>query len=169
MHFSWGWLDFLRISTPFLIYISLLIGLKTLLEKIPVPQNPLFQHYFVIFKSIIHVLIILITIITGLSIFGIDIQGIVTGLGLTSFAIGFILRDIISSALSGAALLLYKPFMVGDEVIINGISGMVSKIDIRYTVIEAEKEKYLIPNAKVMEEVIILKKHSSLTNLSPHP
>lgn len=96
-----------------------------------------------------------------LNIGGIDIQGIVAGLGLMSFAIGLALKDVITSMLSSYALLLYKPFSVGDEISVKGITGIVSKMDTRYTTLDSDQETYLLPNAEIISSIIVLKKKFS--------
>jgi small-conductance mechanosensitive channel len=81
-----------------------------------------------------------------------------------SFAIGLALKDIITSVLSSYALLLYKPFNIGDEVSIKGITGIVSKIDTRYTVLDSDGKIFLIPNSEIITETITLKRKHPLKN-----
>lgn len=158
MNTTWHWVHYIKLSAPLLFYFILLTGFKTLIERVPILQQPACKHLLSLAKSTIHLLIILIALIMGLNVFGIDIQGIVAGLGLMSFAIGLALKDIITGALSSYALLLYKPFNIGDEVSIKGITGTVSKMDMRYIVLDTSQEIFLIPNSQVMVETITLKK-----------
>ncbi len=158
MNTTWNWVHYIKLSVPLLFYFILLIGFKTLIERAPILQQPAYKHLLSLAKNTIHLLIILIALIMGLNVFGIDIQGIVAGLGLMSFAIGLALKDVITSVLSSYALLLYKPFDIGDEVSIKGITGTVSKMDMRYTVLDSSQETFLIPNSEVIAETITLKK-----------
>ena len=48
--------------------------------------------------------------VTALGTLGINVSALVAGLGLTGFALGFALKDIISNLLSGVLILLYRPF-----------------------------------------------------------
>jgi small conductance mechanosensitive channel len=96
--------------------------------------------------------------VTALGVLGIDVQGIVAGLGLMSFAIGLILKDAVSSSISGLSILFYKPFKIGDEIRIDDLKGRVLKMDVRYTTLDAGKELYLIPNSHVIESKIIITK-----------
>lgn len=64
---------------------------------------------------------------------GVNITGIVAGLGLTGFALGFALKDSIANLLAGVLILLYRPFDIGDRADVGGLSGHVVKIDLRYT------------------------------------
>lgn len=171
MGVTWDWVNYVKLSAPLLFYFILLIGFKTLIERIPVLQRPAYKHIASLSKSTIHLLIIIIVLIMGLNLLGIDIQGIVAGLGLVSFAIGFALKDIITSVLSSYSLLLYKPFNLGDGVSISikgiagSITGTVSKMDTRYTILDSNEDVFLIPNSEIIAAVITLKRKPPLKKL----
>lgn len=91
---------------------------------------------------------------TALGTLGIDISAIVAGLGLTGFALGFALKDTISNIISGVMILLYRPFVMGNTIKIAGFEGRVVSIDLRYTELESEGNKVLIPNSKLFTDPI---------------
>jgi small-conductance mechanosensitive channel len=93
-------------------------------------------------------------VITALGTLGVNITGIVAGLGLTGFALGFALKDSISNLLAGVMILLYRPFEVGDRIDVSGLSGIVVHVDLRYTELDNEKERVLVPNAKMLTDPI---------------
>lgn len=76
------------------------------------------------------------------------------GIGLTGFAIGFALKDTISNFLSGVLILLYRAFEKGNRIKISGYEGIVIAIDLRYTELDSEGNKILIPNAKLFTDAI---------------
>jgi small-conductance mechanosensitive channel len=82
------------------------------------------------------------------------VSALVAGLGLTGFALGFALKDTISNLISGILILLYKPFKIGDRIKISGYEGIVVSIDLRYTELDAEGNKILIPNSKLFTNPI---------------
>jgi small-conductance mechanosensitive channel len=86
--------------------------------------------------------------VTALGTLGINVSALVAGLGLTGFALGFALKDTISNLLSGVLILLYRPFEIGNRIKISGYEGIVVSIDLRYTELEGEGSKILIPNSK---------------------
>ena len=51
-------------------------------------------------------------------------------------------------------LLLYRPFEVGNRIKISGYEGIVISIDLRYTELDAEGDKILIPNSKLFTDPI---------------
>jgi small conductance mechanosensitive channel len=101
------------------------------------------------------VTLMLFGIVTALGTVGVDVKALVAGLGLTGFALGFALRDIISNTLAGILILAYKPFRRGDRVTVAGREGTISEIDLRYTVLDAEREvRILIPNSTLFTNSI---------------
>ncbi|WP_166830310.1 mechanosensitive ion channel family protein [Thalassoroseus pseudoceratinae] len=88
-------------------------------------------------------------IITVLGTLGIDVAALVGGLGLTGFALGFALKDIVSNVLSGMLLLIYQPFERQDRIKVSGWEGVVTDIDLRYTTIETSNGLVLIPNSNL--------------------
>lgn len=101
--------------------------------------------------------LIIFGLITALGTLGVNISALVAGLGLTGFALGFALKDTISNLLSGVLILLYKPFVVGSRINISGFEGIVVAIDMRYTELDAEGNKILIPNSKLFTDPITVK------------
>ena len=107
-------------------------------------------------KKTVLMILIIVGLITMLGTWGIDIRAIVVGLGLTAFALGFALKDSLSSVLAGIIVHVYKPFEVGDTISICGSEGEVTSIDLRYTKIESNGVKHIIPNSKLISEKIMV-------------
>src|ERR1700676_2117655 len=100
-------------------------------------------------------------LITALGTLGVNVTALVAGLGLTGFALGFALKDIISNVLAGIIILLYKPFRHGDRITVQTsttpwLEGIVGQIDLRYTTLELPDRKILIPNANLLTNAIIV-------------
>jgi small conductance mechanosensitive channel len=158
MEHFYSFFNLAKISTPLIVYLTLIILLRVALSRIQGLKHGYLKQALTIIKVILHTLIIVITVVTTLGVLGIDVQGIVAGLGLMSFAIGLILKDAVSSSISGLSILLYKPFKIGDEIRIDDLKGRVLKMDVRYTTLESGKELYLIPNSHVIDSKIIITK-----------
>lgn len=108
--------------------------------------------------SIARVTLLILGLVTALGTLGVNITGIVAGLGLTGFALGFALKDSIANLLAGVLILLYRPFDIGDRIDIGGLTGHVVKIDLRYTELDSEKERVLVPNSKLLTDPIRVSK-----------
>jgi small-conductance mechanosensitive channel len=94
--------------------------------------------------------------VTALGTLGVNVSALVAGLGLTGFALGFAMKDTISNLLSGVLILLYRPFEVGSRIKISGYEGIVNSIDLRYTELDSEGNKVLIPNSKLFTDPITI-------------
>jgi small conductance mechanosensitive channel len=111
--------------------------------------------------SVAHLGLTGLGVITALGTLGVNITGLVAGLGLTGFALGFALKDSISNLLAGVMILLYRPFEVGDRIDVGGLAGRVVHVDLRYTELDNERERVLVPNSKMLTDPIRVAKPPS--------
>lgn len=89
-------------------------------------------------------------IIVALDAFGFDPQTVATGLGLTSLAIGFALKDILSNFVSGILILVLRPFELGDQIVVGETEGNVERIELRATQLRTyDGRVVLVPNAEI--------------------
>jgi small conductance mechanosensitive channel len=101
--------------------------------------------------------LIVLGVVTALGTFGVNVSALVTGLGLTGFALGFAFRDALSNVLAGAMILFYRPFRRGDHITVAGSEGTVREINLRYTIVENATAKVLIPNANLLTNAITVR------------
>ena len=104
--------------------------------------------------SVARVTLLVLGVVTALGTLGVNITGIVAGVGLTGFALGFALKDSIANLLAGVLILLYRPFDVGDRIDVAGLAGKVITVNLRYTELDAGAECVLVPNAKLLTDPI---------------
>jgi small conductance mechanosensitive channel len=99
--------------------------------------------------------IIAFGVVSSLGTLGVNVMGLVAGLGLAGFAAGFALKDALSNALSGVLILMYRPFRHGDRVSVTGFEGMVAFIDLRYTTLALDDgRRALVPNSAIFSNPI---------------
>ena len=111
-----------------------------------------------VLSSIIKNIMLIVGLITALGTMGVNISAIVAGLGLTGFAFGFAFKDMLSNFISGALIFIYEPFKLGDIIEVEGKTGKVIDINLRYVTIEADAQKVLVPNSISVSKVISVKK-----------
>lgn len=100
--------------------------------------------------------------IIALGVLGLNFTAILGTLGLTSVAIGFGLKDILSNYLSGLILLASRPFRIGDEVVIGQYEGRIVQVQLRVTTMQTyDGRQVYIPNQEVFQ--------SSITNNTASP
>lgn len=100
--------------------------------------------------------------VIALGVLGLNFAALLGTLGLTSVAIGFSLRDVLSNYISGVILLASRPFRIGDQVVINNYEGTVTQIQLRATTVQTYDGRLVyIPNQEVFQ--------SSITNNTASP
>lgn len=92
--------------------------------------------------------------ISFLGTIGVDISALVTGLGLTGFAVGLALKDVISNVIAGIMLIIYRPFAKGDLLEVKSFRGTVNSVDLRYTTLDNDGQRIFIPNSLMFKETI---------------
>tara|TARA_Y100001970_G_C14154863_1_gene814943 strand:+ start:279 stop:809 length:531 start_codon:yes stop_codon:yes gene_type:complete len=110
--------------------------------------------------QIINYTSIIIGLITTLSYLGIDVSAMIASLGLTGFALGFALKDILSNVISGILILIYKPFKINDTILIDKYEGEVIEINLRYTTVLQENKSVLVPNSFLFSKPIVVNKNN---------
>ena len=83
-------------------------------------------------------------------VWGMEIQGALTALGLGSIVIGLALQEPLGNIVSGLMLLLERPLNVGDWVNVDGVIGKVREINWRSVHIETPTaEVRVVPNVSL--------------------
>lgn len=101
-------------------------------------------------------ILIFVGAILAFSKLGFDVTGIVTGLGLTGFALGLALKDAISNLVAGVMIVLYKPIKLGDRIEVANSRGEVVDLNLRYITIKDDGATHLIPNSLFLNDKITI-------------
>lgn len=113
---------------------------------------------FNVLGSFCKITILIIGFITALGTIGVNVSAIVASLGLSGFALSFALKDYLSNVLAGIMILIYQPYHIGNHIIVGSATGTVSEINLRYTVLDNNDKKILIPNASMLNSSITIHK-----------
>lgn len=94
--------------------------------------------------------------VVALGVVGLNLGALLGALGLTSVAIGFSLKDVLSNYISGVILLAARPFRLGDQVVIDQYEGTIIQIQLRATTMQTYDGRMVyIPNQEVFRASII--------------
>ncbi|MEQ9624865.1 mechanosensitive ion channel family protein [Coleofasciculus chthonoplastes] len=94
--------------------------------------------------------------VVALGVLGLNFGALLGALGLTSVAIGFSLKDVLSNYISGVILLAARPFGINDQVVIGDYEGTITQIDLRATTMRTYDGRLVyIPNQEVFSASII--------------
>ncbi|MDH6100689.1 mechanosensitive ion channel family protein [Anabaenopsis sp. FSS-46] len=110
----------------------------------------------ILVSRLVYGLVWVIGAIVALGVLGLDFATLLGTLGLTSVAIGFSLKDILSNYFSGVVLLVSRPFRLGDQIVIRDFEGTVTQIQLRATTVKTYDGRVVyIPNQEVFSAIII--------------
>lgn len=115
------------------------------------------EHTAVTFiMSLAKVVMYLIVAITALATIGVNVASLITAVGAAALTAGLALQDSLSNLASGMIILLNKPFVAGDILEFEGITGRVENIKIFFTTIHTLDNKIVtIPNSKLTTDNVI--------------
>lgn len=106
--------------------------------------------------SLIVTIVQIILILAVLQALGVRMTIFTALIGAIGVAIGLALSGTLQNFTSGIIILLLKPFRIGDNIVAQGQDGIVSSIQLFYTVvITFDNKTVIIPNSKLSNEVII--------------
>jgi small-conductance mechanosensitive channel len=102
------------------------------------------EHLLSVLKQIIRGIVYIFAFFAILSVFKVDLSGIVVGLGVGGIAIALALQNILGDAFSAFLIYFDRPFEVGDFITVDDYSGTVKKIGIRSTRLQLLQGEELI-------------------------
>jgi small-conductance mechanosensitive channel len=103
-------------------------------------------------------LLVGVGLILALNILGLSqlVSGMLAGLGLSAFVVGFAFKDIAENFLAGILLAFNRPFGINDTIQVKDMFGRVTQLNLRTTVIITfDGRDISIPNAIVLKEPLI--------------
>lgn len=106
--------------------------------------------------SLLSILIKILVLISVAAKFGIETTSFVAILGGAGLAVGLALQGNLSNLASGIMVLVFKPYKIGDTVIIGNHTGKVTEILIFNTVLQtADNRRVIIPNNSITSSAIV--------------
>jgi len=93
--------------------------------------------------------------ITSLGTLGVSVTGFAAILGAAGLAIGLALQGNLGNLASGVLLLVFRPFKIGDAVVVAGQVGVIDGIDLFTTNLDTgDNRRIIIPNGAIFGGVI---------------
>ena len=114
----------------------------------------------ILFSRLLFVFTIVLGIFTSFTVIipSFGFGDLITGLGFTSFVIGFATKDILNNLLSGVLILWQQPFRIGDYLFVGNNQGKVENIGVRATQLRKDDgELVLIPNGDMYSSAITIR------------
>jgi len=110
-------------------------------------------------------IVIMITVIS-LSKLGISVTPFIAAIGAISLGAGLALQGLLANYAAGFNIILIRPFVVGDTISVQGVTGVVEEVLLAYTLLKNEDGVTItIPNKHIVGEILHNSKHDSLLEL----
>lgn len=96
-------------------------------------------------------------IIAAMQAMNVPVGTLVAGIGLSGLVLGIAMKDVVSNAVSGVMLLLFRPFRHRDHIKVGDFAGEVVDIDMRYTHLDAGEIIVFVPNAMMFSLAVTVR------------
>jgi len=86
---------------------------------------------------------------------GISVTPFIAAVGAVSLGAGLALQGLLSNYGAGISIIVARPFVVGDTITVQGVTGIVKEVHLAYTILSNEDEILInIPNKHIIGEII---------------
>jgi len=109
----------------------------------------------------VRLVIIAMVAIIALGKLGVSVTPFLAAIGALSLGAGLALQGLLSNYGAGFNIILTRPFVVGDTIEVQGVSGLVKSVQLAHTsLIDEDGTEITIPNKHITGEII----HNSYSN-----
>lgn len=99
--------------------------------------------------------VMVLAVLGCLGLFGVETTSFAAAIGAVGFAIGLAFQGALGNFAAGIMLLIFRPYKVGDVIVVGGQTGKVDEIDLFSTTLDtADNRRILIPNASIFGSTI---------------
>ena len=107
-------------------------------------------------RNILYSILLTFVIIAAISALGIQTASLVAVIGAAGLAIGLALQGSLANFAAGVLMIIFRPYKLGDLVVVAGTEGFVEEVEVFTTVLRLpDKTKIIIPNGLIMADEII--------------
>lgn len=170
---TWGWAEIaftvvsvLWVSLPFagqivltvivLVFAYIVVDIiDRAIREFGEEADRITDHQEEVMLRVGHVAVLLVVVSGLLTLWGLDLSGLLVGAGVLGIVLGLAARKTIGAMIAGFVLMFTQPFSVGDWVEISEHEGTVTSITVMHTELrEFDGELVIIPNDVVSEKPI---------------
>ena len=99
--------------------------------------------------------VLVLGVIACLACFKVETTSFAAAIGAVGFAIGLAFQGALGNFAAGIMLLIFRPYKVGDIIVVGGQTGTVDEIDLFSTTLDTpDNRRILIPNASIFGNTI---------------
>lgn len=113
--------------------------------------------------SCVRIAVVVAVGVMALSKLGISITPLVAAIGAVSLGAGLAVQGLLSNYGAGLNIIITRPFVVGDTIQVQGVTGIVTEVHLAYTILQNEDKVTInIPNRHIIGEILHNSKANSL-------
>ena len=99
--------------------------------------------------------VMLLATLIAIQQLGFELWPLIAGLGVAGVGVGLAMQGVLSNLVAGLTIIFVKKFRVGEYIEINSVNGQVDNIELfSTTLIHADLSRIIIPNRKIVGEII---------------
>lgn len=103
----------------------------------------------------LRVVVMLFALVVALDKFGFQIAPLVAGIGVAGLGLGIALQGVLGNLVAGLNIIFTKPFRVGEHISVAGVHGDVTAIELTATtLVHADRSRVIVPNRKIVGEIL---------------
>lgn len=120
-------------------------------------ENQFDDFLFPFVRKIFNALIWVLGIIVAMDNAGYDVGAVLAGLGIGGIAVAMAAKDTVANLIGAVTILIDRPFVVGDNVIVKGYNSIVREIGMRNTKLELKYvgQILIVPNSDIVNAHVI--------------
>ncbi|MGD9080313.1 MAG: mechanosensitive ion channel family protein [Desulfobacterales bacterium] len=106
--------------------------------------------------NVVRLIALAFVLIIVLGKFGIAMTPFIAAIGAVAFGSSLALAGLLSNYGAGLSIIITRPFVVGDTIVIQGVSGVVEEVGLAATILSTEDgEQITIPNKHIVGEILV--------------
>lgn len=152
-----NFIDFLKNIAPDILVAVIIIVIGIILSRLLVrifnrvlSKSHVEPTAYKFLGAILKVVLYILTFIIALSMLGVDMTSLVALLSVVGLAVSLSVQNSLSNLAGGIMILFSKPFVIGDFVEVDGMSGTVASVSILQTSLTTPDNKVIyIPNGQI--------------------
>lgn len=153
-----------NLSIGIIVFYFIKRLIKRILNKknLKASQKSRIQTFSMVLINITKYIIVTLVSLSILSIFGVNVKSVLTGLGIGTAIISLAFQDIAKDLIAGVAIITEGSYEIGDTIEIDGFLGEVVFIGLRTTRIRNFKGATKIISNRYMDNIINYSNNNSL-------
>lgn len=101
------------------------------------------------------VIIIGLVLIVALGNLGISVTPFIAAIGALGLGAGLAIQGMLANYAAGFTIIITRPFVVGDTITVQGVTGLVDEVQLAYTLLlDEDNVRIQVPNRLIVGEVL---------------